>query len=182
MRHTCTYTIEENLTKNVWHKHMNANEVWSQFKLFIVMKFVICQKSMIKDINVWCNLVHVWVVMGLREVHHRIRPSVTFKWIFNYCDFCFLLNTQAVSLSLPPAIFCLFLSLMREWWWHMLGDGDRVPNQASYEAVSPLLIICPHCCLASFVFSSTHRHICNSGEPRWGWPFITSPPGFYHYM
>lgn len=41
----------------------------------------------------------------------------------------------------------------------LLEDGDKVPNQASYEAVSPLLISCPHHCLVSFVFFSTYTAV-----------------------
>lgn len=63
-----------------------------------------------------------------------------------------------LSLHLPSAYFSFYEGVGDD----VLGDGDRVPNQTSYEAVSPLLITCPHCCLASFVFLSTH--IYNSGE------------------
>lgn len=119
------------------------------------------------------------MVFMFGRVIYRIKKCTSQKtglwWFFEWIFFrvCFsLLNNQAVSLSLPAclsiAILCLFLSLMREWWWHVLGDGDRVPNQASYEAVSPLLISCPHRCLASFVSLSTHQHIYNVESPDGG--------------
>lgn len=63
------------------------------------------------------------------------------------------------SPSYPPCSFPSPISLHdeRERWWHLLGDGDWVPNQTSYEAVSLLLICCPHRCSDSFVFPSTRR-------------------------
>lgn len=97
-----------------------------------------------------------WLSMGLKKTKNRL---LWFSSKFSSCVFPCWISKQSYSPSLPPAILCLFLSLMREWWWHVLGDGDRVPNQTSYEAVSPLLISCPHHCLASFVLLSTQTHI-----------------------
>lgn len=104
--------------------------------------------------------------------------QVCSKWISLSC-LPFLNNND---MHFFPLTHWLFLPLMSERWWHVRGDGDRVPNRASYEVVSPVLISCPHRGLASFVFSSSQRYVYSSGEPRREWPFITFPSGFYHYM